>query len=616
MKVAAILAGLVVAALSALPAWSQAPVATETQEGCAQIGQTTPWAFGSMTTFYGCTAERTPHDYGRVHVSWRPPTSADQAVSQMNNSQRNQWVARLISLFGLSTRRSGGVVLEVYERRPETPIGQRGVLIYTRALAAWEISDVRGLTIRSLTTELNGPVGPYLMGVSQVDGIEWRVIVRSSNRPLVQVVERLEAANSIVQPFTGAVLYTATGATLERMRQAQTAISDVLTTELSGEAEGRLGFAPGNLQNAALSVNMRPAPTGATSVPDTPGFLRVTVRRTGTLFPGSHTFGTEGVNYRWGDADGETAIKTRMIDGRALSEIVGQALGGAYNALESEDPGQYQVGCVALESFLQSSQRPQLNLYDLQAMRWAFAYRGENIASPAVRSTPCASDFIGDAARQMRLAERGLPVRAVTVTVPQAYANARDQAKGREQEGAAAATRGEDAYAAASNESGVDLAMAHMSFTGAEATGPVGGLVGTTTWLSGDRVGDTFIGFAVRGDPAINPVTATGYGMYTFASNQRSAAITSLAGARPIRFYGLVMNGVPVTGRLEFQDNSRFEGTFAAGRPFEGAYVTADRTAKYGRFIDFKLNGRGVETSTAGVRWGDWVNGTLPNPNP
>jgi hypothetical protein len=201
------------------------------------------------------------------------------------------------------------------------------------------------------------------------------------------------------------------------------------------------------------------------------------------------------------------------------------------------------------------------------------------------------------------------------VVVPTRYANAQSAADTRRQTAAESTRAGEDAYAGGVDLSGFDLSDPNIAFRG-RSIEDTQGLLGTFSSLTGDRAADEFVGYGVQGNPTISPAVMTGYGRYVFADNARTTRWTALAGARPLRFQGHAINGVPSVGSIDFSDGSRFEGAFAAGMPFEGVFTRPQGVVQSGRFIDFKLNGDGVESSATGVRWGSWSSGMLLVRNP
>lgn len=615
-------AALVMAVLSLTAGVARAQTATEL--GCSHANEPQPWGFGRATSFTGCTAPRTPNDYGRVYLEWRPPAETDPAIAAMNATNRAKWARAIKRLIGIGDRRSGGIVLELYQRQPGTSPTSSGTLIYTRALAAFEVTNEQGVKLESLTSELTGPIGPYILNASQADGLEWRLLVKYSNRPLVQVVERLNAANRLVQAITGDPVFSVSDTLLQSATGAQREIAGVFGQESSITRIGQLGFQASQLQAATVQFSLIPttAPTTGALAPDLSkaGSLTISIRNIGSILPGDHVYDTQGVGYQWGDVAGETVVRTREIDGKTLQSILSAGMPPEQFAnLTSSDPGQFQAACSALRSFLQSSTAPRLNPYDISAVRWAFTFTGDNIGLPAVRKQSCAADFLGDRGNQERLASRGLRIRAINVTVPPRYETSRAQAQLREQEAIASARRGEDSFVAGAQAQGrgtVKLESSSINFVG-DAADVTGGLLGVARWLTGDRSGDLYYGSAIRTDPLIAIINVSGSGRYAYAENPNSAAIALLAGSRPVRFFGQIQSGQPLVGRLEFADGSRFEGSFVEGAPFEGVMVSPDGVVRHGRFADYRMNGDGIErTKLNEQRWGTWTKGTLSVVNP
>jgi hypothetical protein len=110
----------------------------------------------------------------------------------------------------------------------------------------------------------------------------------------------------------------------------------------------------------------------------------------------------------------------------------------------------------------------------------------------------------------------------------------------------------------------------------------------------------------------------SGYGEYRFGTNGYATQLAAALNRGPVRRYlGNVTNGMlNGSGRLDWADNSFFEGEFSGDRPWRGMMALPDGTVLYGTFNDGRLNGPGVELRAGTARWGNWSNGALPVPNP
>lgn len=605
-------------------------VSTPEREGCHSANPTTTSVFGMVTTFTNCVEAETANDYGRVHIQWLPPEGTNPADQRLTGNRRDRFLRGLRRFLGIQNNGSGAIILEVYNREgatvvpatsPNGPETQSlGTLIYTRALAAYEINEAKGLQVTNLSGDVEGPIGPYVIDAPHADGIEWRVTVMTSERPVAELVQRLQTANKIVGAVTGSPLVALGETSFARARDAQTEITELFTSGADFTRPGSLSFAPGT-QVATARISLAPVdPAARRQVVDIrqSGFLRLKVTLKPSLFAGVHEVDANGLSYRWGIDGGRSAILNQSFNGRLLNEIVSAGMGGGttYQALQSTDAGAFQVSCQALSNFLTSPQAPRLNQDDMAAVRWAFGFSGANIANPDVRQTACAQAFLQSEAHIQQLTAKGLTIPPVApAPAPSRYQLVRAQAEQTAAAGALDARKGEDAYALQFDRDVVTLETETQTFEGVVTTEPPT-VVGRVTWRSTQRVGDRFSGYALRADAQAPAIIVSGYGRLEFADNPASLASADLAGSRPLRFNGYVRNGLPSSGRLQFEDNSYFDGLLVDGQPFEGVYVRGSGTTAYGRFARFKLDGDGLENAAEGLRWGVWVNGTLPIPNP
>lgn len=605
------------------------PVSTPEAEGCRSANPTTGSAFALVSTFSDCVAASTDNAYGRVHLSWQPPLGTNPADARLTGNRRANFVRGLRRFLGVQNNESGALILEVYRRdasaaaspaATSTGVPPAGTLIYTRALAVYEVNEARGLQITNLSGDLEGPIGPYILDAPRSDGIEWRLIVRTSRKPVSELVDNLQRVNEAVGAITGDQLLALGDVSLARARDAEARISQLFTRGTEFTRPGSLSFS-GGTQVATARVAFAPFdPLQTAKVPDfqTAGFLRLKVELNPSLFGGAHGVEDGGLTYRWGLAGGRSAIMTQTFGGRLFSEIVSEGMGGGttYQALQSTDPGAFQIACQALSNFLVSPQAPRLNGDDQVAAKWAFAFSGANIADPSIRQTPCAQGFLQSEAHVQRLGARGLDVpRPAPPVLPQRFQVVRARVEETASAGALDARKGEDGYAAHLGRTDLVLESDTHAFSGVP-TNEAPTLVGRVTWRTAERLGDRFSGYVLRQDPQTPLITVTGYGRLEFADNSASRAVAAIAGARPVRFNGYVRNGLPQSGRLQFEDNSYFDGLLVDGQPFEGVYVRAPGVTAYGRFASYKLDGEGLETAPTGLRWGVWINGALPVANP
>ncbi len=399
----------------------------------------------------------------------------------------------------------------------------------------------------------------------------------------------------------------------------------------------------GGVDSATVRVSLTPPKTGSSNRPDleaaSAGQLRIEVVRVSSILPGAPVVEGGSLSYRWGDSDPSVAITTAQFNGEQLTTQVKSALGTAFFPLGTGPAADFQTSCAALRDWLTGGTAPVLNSYDLEAVQWAFAFSSSNISRPEIRATDCASKFLQNEAHLDRLRSRGLPIQAEVVPIPPTYQQIMDAAQKAANAANDRANLGAQSYAAgagaaatgtvlipapapptpanpatpSANTSGAAIAT-EVLFQGEKSAGD-GVYIGNLRWAAGTRNGDSFFGYVMQGTAGGPAAIATGSGIYSFADNDNSQAAKKLSGARPVRFTGDLLGNLPTFGRLEFEDGSTFEGTFAGGAPFEGVYRLADGTKRYGRFFEYKPMGDGLEKPKNGsVKWGQWIAGNLADP--
>lgn len=571
------------------------------------------WVYGQYRNFLDCTYARSNTDYGQIWVYFSEPSSVTPAAEVLSsNSRRQRWIAGARRFLGLQDNRSGAIVLEVYENASGTSTSAPR-LLYTRALAAFEIDESAGLRVSDVGGSIDTQIGPYLQAASS-PGVEWRITVRRSNRPVGEIVSLLTDINEAANALTGGVVFTAGQAALDVASSIETRIETAVTENTTSPRTGNLSFAPQAINQVEHHVSLFPVlpETNNPSSPDLSkaGFLRVSVRRRVSVFPGEHTVANGEVHYAWPGADGAAFLRGFEINGTPLSALLSSRMQGHFVNLASEDAAAFGAACNSLNYTLENDPLfARLHPSDITAIRWAFGFSRSNMRKAAVRAEPCAQSFLNNSGN---LTARGLQVASPEIVLPEAYADARTQAETAERTGRQAfsvgQTKAAEAFAINASDAFTGL---NFTFIGTASSTSPETLIGTAEF-TGVAAAERYFGEALLSTGTA--VTLAGAGEFRLRADEAAAPS---AGGEPDTFVGRVQGRNFVSGRLVMTDGSSFYGSFQGRQPFEGLMTLRDGVRRYGRFRNYVLDGPGVEFSSSGVvSWGEWVGGVRSIVNP
>lgn len=616
MRISSIVAlvALATAGVSNVAAQPVAPTPPPTFERCTPVAGeiARPTRVGERTIYRACATTQVEQEYGTFYLDFSPPRSTNLAdlPSPRRNALRS--AIRALLRFTNPNVKSGLIELSIEQ---EIASGAQVVRrpVFSQTLAAFSLDEQRGLTIGSLLTSQANEIGPRFR-VEQGMRFFATLRIRYSDQRQSVVVQRVQQASAAINALNADFLPALTSEALGPVAEFETSIAQLFQVVADDRIADAMTFDAGGVSGVhhTLRLESGQPPTGT---------LFIGLRRRLSVFPGNHTVRDGQVHFNLPERDASDVRSHVLAGDQNFERQVDGLMMGAATHLQSSDPGRFQTACETLQSVLE---RADLNLasHDRTLAMWALGFSRANIRNRAVRSEDCASVFL---ARPL-LAERGMLIPPVRVTIPTMYDNVRVEAERAQLEAQSAVSRAEDAAVearrlrnAAMNAPtpplGVILVPDRGDYAG-ELTGEAGITRGVYTRRDGPYVGDVYAGRVV----IINQtVSLSGAGVYEFGANGGSQALSDRIGRTAVRRYvGQVTNYLfEGHGKLEWRDNANFLGVFSDDLPYRGALTLPDGTVQYGTFLNGRLNGLGVEIPLAGdPRWGNWSNGTLPVPNP
>ena len=461
---------------------------------------------------------------------------------------------------------------------------------------------------------MNNQIGPRFR-IRDGDTFEVSLNIKYSNQTKPQITNRVIQFGQALSALGLNYIPSVTSAALQPVTDLQNGIAQAFSVTTPDVVKTNLSLSAGG--DTAVNYVFRLDPTI-----DPDGRVFVGLRRYISVFPGDHKVKDGVVQFKFAENDPRVIRTYRLVHETQLKDSISKVMTDSnYSALKSTTPSDFQMACDSLYTALESS---DFNFIasDRLAAQWAFAFNNPNIGNAAVRNTQCGSKFLSTA----NLNERGLPVAKVEVALPGPWQTSRDSAVTSATEAAKASIDATDkAVAATTQQIGATQTprmpgTVILSFPGignyaGQAVGAQPKTLGVFTRTDTGSSGDTYKGEVVH---TVNAVILSGYGVYTFGANPFASSLASTFGHGPLKRYaGQVNNSMfDGYGRLEWADNTVFEGLFSSDQPYRGTLTLPDGTMRYGTFLNGRLNGSGVEDTLTGTRWGNWTNGNLPVPNP
>ena len=578
--------------------------------GC-QINKATQIPAGRKVTYRSCSVPKALEEYGSFFLSFTAPTA--RALDTAPKSKRNAFLIAMKAFLRFTNPqvRSGSVDLTITSIAPD---GTR-TPFYIRQLVSFSLDELKGVQITTLTSDANNQIGPRFR---IEDGVTFEASLntRYSSNPQSLITQRAAEIGAAISSFDRGYVESAASAALKPIRDFEKKIAELFKIETPSTDNAPMTFDDGGITGVAYTFRLDP-----TRDPD--GQLFLGMKRQISVLPGEHKVENGKVSFSFIEEDPATVRNTTLIAAKPLVSTVSDLMSPAlYAQLMSEDAGQFQQACATLKNSVENS-RLNLTAADRLAVRWAFGFSWPNIVNGPLRSGECAADFLATP----KLAERGMRVRPEKQVVPTKYDQARTDAQNLE----SAATQVIDVtnpriLAARSNAISATMnpppaGTARVTVAGfgtyfGQATTPVApSVVGTFTRIDPVAVGDTYAGEMVV---VPNSIVLSGSGEYVFGNNPGATALANAMGRGPLRRYvGQLLNSqFNGMGRLQWADGAVFSGQFSADKPVHGVLTQPDGTIQYGTFLNGKLDDKGVEVKAQVTRWGSWIDGKLPNPNP